>query len=231
MNDPSEAHRWAFGGINVPLPDFFPDYYSMETHIDCQFKFGKMIKDRFQVICFSGARQRGWDNEMMWAHYGDRQRGVCLEFDEEKLMAGINVQLPNIYFKLQAVDYVKKRKRRPGISWNGNLTREENFTNFLSVLCEDVVFYKSHFWEKEDEKRLLFLNQQGNLFIPFEGALTAVHIGLAVPPVEFQTVYNVAKLKSAETYVMIYQQDKYERWPVSQQELDRWKLKNWQKSD
>lgn len=43
MNDPRESLDWSFGGINVPYEEIFKRYYSDETHIDCQYKFGEMI--------------------------------------------------------------------------------------------------------------------------------------------------------------------------------------------
>jgi hypothetical protein len=35
------------------------------------------LVERFGVLCFS----RGWRNPVMWSHYADRHRGVCLGFD------------------------------------------------------------------------------------------------------------------------------------------------------
>lgn len=51
MNDPRKSRKWSFGGTNVPYELPFPDYYSTETQIDCQYKLGQMIKDRVQILC------------------------------------------------------------------------------------------------------------------------------------------------------------------------------------
>lgn len=111
MNDPRESTPWTMGSINLPLEKLFPEYYSDKTHIDCQYKFGKMIKERFQIICFSGAQQKGWNNEMMWAHYADNQKGVCLEFDENLLMIETKKKFPDVDILLKEVNYVTKKKK------------------------------------------------------------------------------------------------------------------------
>jgi hypothetical protein len=223
MNDPRESHPWGFGSTNLPYDKLFPDYYSNETHIDCQFKFGQMVKDRFQVICFSGAKHYGWDNEMMWAHYADRQRGICLEFDEEILKASIESNFPETRFELQDVNYEQKIKNREAwVEWNGRLSHEENLQNFLEVLSRKVTFNKSHFWEKEDEKRLLFLNHTERLFIPISGALKAIHIGLGIPKPEHDEIFDAISGKGIKLYVMIYQHNRYERWTLTKKDRKWW---------
>jgi hypothetical protein len=222
MNDPRESHEWAFGSINLPLEELFPGYYSDKTHIDCQFKFGQMVKDRFQVICFSGAKQKGWDNEMMWAHYGDRHKGICLEFDEEKLSQAIKSSFPDAKFQLRDVNYEQKRKKKPWINWDGRIPQEDNFTNFLEVLSRDVIFSKSQFWELEDEKRLVFLNQKDCLFIPFANSLRAVHIGLGIPKPLHESIYQTTVDLGIKLYVMIYDDDTYKRWSLTKKEQQWW---------
>jgi len=222
MNDPRESHPWSMGSINLPLERFFPGYYSDETHIDCQFKFGQMVKDGFQVICFSGANYRGWDNEMMWAHYADRQRGVCLEFDEDQLVASVRENFSGLLFELQEVNYVRERKEKPWINWNERLSVAENFNNYLAIICREVVFHKSQFWEREDEKRLLFLNHAESLLLPFGDALKAVHIGLGIPKPAHETIFTAVNTKGLKLYVMVYERDKYQRWLLTKKEQRWW---------
>jgi hypothetical protein len=88
-NDPREKEAFAFGGTNVPYDEIYKGHYNDDTHIDCMYKFGEEIKGRIQVICFSGASEGGWDNEMMWAHYADKHKGVCIEIDEDSLIKNI----------------------------------------------------------------------------------------------------------------------------------------------
>lgn len=116
MNDPRESLSWAFGSTNLPYEKIFEGYYSDKTHIDCQFKYGEMIKDKYQIISFSGANQRGWDNEMMWAHYGGMHSGVCLEFDEDVLLQNLLAKYPGVLCTTENINYSNKKKK-PWLHW------------------------------------------------------------------------------------------------------------------
>lgn len=218
MNDPRESTPWSMGSINLPLEKLFPGYYCDKTHIDCQYKFGHMIKERFQIICFSGAKQKGWNNEMMWSHYADNQKGVCLEFDENLLMVEAKKTFPNIDILLKEVNYVTNKKQKPWIDWNNIISIEENINNYSSILSHQVVFHKSHFWEKEDEIRLLFLNYTGNLFLPYGQSLKAIHIGLGFPRDYLPTIEKLIEGTSIKLYTLIYERDKYIRWNLTRKE-------------
>jgi hypothetical protein len=45
-------------------------------------KTEKEIAELHSVLCFS----ESWDNILMWSHYGDRHKGICLGFDVPKEM-------------------------------------------------------------------------------------------------------------------------------------------------
>ena len=222
MNDPRESQPWTMGGVNLPFEKFFADYYNDDTHIDCQFKFGKMVKDRFQVICFSGAQQEGWNNEMMWAHYAEQQMGVCLEFDEEELIKAVKEKFPSAKFSLQPVKYTNEMKEKSWFHWSKQLSDEENFDNYSDILCRKVVFNKSHFWEKEDEKRLLFFSHTQNLFLPYGYALKAIYIGLFFPKHYLPVIEELIDETQVRLYKLIYQDDKYIRWNLTRKEGEWW---------
>jgi len=211
MNDPREAERWAFGGTNVPYSELFPVFYSEDTHIECQFRLGQMIKDRFQVMCFSGAQHNGWDNEMMWAHYADRQRGICLEFDEQELITGLLEQYPETTYYMQNVNYLKKQKDGPWLEWNQGEDMDWNFKQIQLNHYSRLIFHKSHFWEKEDERRLLVFGDQ-HVYLPIEKALKAVHVGIGCHHSYIHAVHQMIKETEVRLYGMVYQHDRYERW-------------------
>ena len=83
------------------------------------------------MICFG----KGWGNPVMWAHYADKHRGVCLGFAVE----------PSV---LSKVDYTDtKIDVELGVHLpNGGLTAE---------LLNKVILTKSTSWEYEQEWRVL----------------------------------------------------------------------------
>ncbi|MFD1255222.1 DUF2971 domain-containing protein [Mucilaginibacter terrae] len=222
MDDPKESYPWSMGSINLPFEILFPGYYNKSTHIDCQYKFGQMIKEPFQVICFFGAQKKGWNNEMMWAHYADNQRGVCLEFDGEVLVTVENEKFPKTECMLQNVNFTKSSKKKPWINWDVRLTVDENSSNYLPVLSHEVVFHKSHFWEKEDEMRLLFLNHKENLYLPYGTSLKAIHLGLGFPRHYIPAIETLIKDTPIKLYTLIYENDEYNRWRLSRKDGKLW---------
>ena len=51
------------------------------------YQLGDEIKSSCQIICFVNDQPKeGILNEMMWAHYADNHRGVCLEIDTDKFI-------------------------------------------------------------------------------------------------------------------------------------------------
>src|SRR6266446_5545165 len=55
-------------------------------------KYKKEMSERFGMICFS----KQWHNPLLWSHYADKHRGMCLGFDVDDR-------------GLKAVNYVEER--------------------------------------------------------------------------------------------------------------------------
>lgn len=215
MNDPRESLRWSFGSTNLPYEKIFEGYYSDRTHIECQFKYGDMIKDKYQILCFSGANQKGWKNEMMWAHYGGMHSGVCLEFDEDVLVQNLLAKYPNVLYHLENIDYSNK-KRKPWLHWQQDQSETYNMEAILKYLVKDMTMSKSSFWEKEDERRLVCRGVEDHLYIPIEGALKTVYLGVSFNKLGremtdsvFQTLDGVCQLA-----VLIYENNHFKRWGI-----------------
>lgn len=90
------------------------------------------------VVCFSF----NWSNPVLWAHYADKHRGVCLGFD-----------VPREY--VQAVRYVGKRLPFPTTKPNEQVGRDWVFTKFSG-------------WSYEEECRIfakLEREENGHFFL------------------------------------------------------------------
>lgn len=104
-------------------------------------KYKKEMSERFGLICFC----RHWHNPLLWSHYADKHRGMCLGFDVDDQ-------------GLQPVNYVEERSnlRLP-------LTKES---------ANELLFTKYRDWQYEEESRNWFqLDQRedGHYLYPFDG--------------------------------------------------------------
>lgn len=103
-------------------------------------EYKKEMTKRFGMICFC----KHWHNPLLWSHYADKHRGMCLGFDVDDR-------------GLRAVDYVEERsdlKMPP--------TKEST---------DELLFTKYRDWQYEEELRNWFKldeRQDGYYFYPFD---------------------------------------------------------------
>lgn len=109
------------------------------------------------VLCFS----RNWENPVLWSHYGDRHRGICLSFAVSD-------------DKLSPVRYEAKRLQSQFLARRAAGTLDEVFMNLiLTTKFED--------WRYEDEVRAFcqldeIEEQSGHYFADFGGNLRLTQV-------------------------------------------------------
>ena len=122
----------------------------------CRKQFAQLarkVHDEEGVICFS----KSWRNPLMWSHYADRHRGVCLAFEATNL---------------RQINY------RPDRLWRGpDSLQGQDLTQLLLTT-------KFSQWQYEQEVRMLLplsrmVEEKGLYFKPFEAdlKLTKVIVG------------------------------------------------------
>ena len=210
MNGPKENQKWSFGGMNVPYETLYTelDYNadSDRAHFDGMYKFGEEIKSKIQATCFVYSdKYKGFENEMMWAQYSENHRGICLELDTE-LFIKENSQLD--IFKFQDINY--EPKKNEWIYWNRNMSKDENIDQYIKRNFENLFLSKSHYWEKEYEKRLLILANDF-CYLNIKESLTGIYYGLSTDfnyDVAIQQFINPIKTK---TYRVYFEDNKLKR--------------------
>ena len=73
MNDPMEGLYRASGRVRGRA-----DYHELQALL-----FGEKVQTGIASLCES------WDNELMWAHYADEFRGICVGYSFDKLLHGL----------------------------------------------------------------------------------------------------------------------------------------------
>jgi hypothetical protein len=103
-------------------------------------QYKKEMSERFGPICFC----KHWHNPLLWSHYADKHRGMCLGFDVDDR-------------GLKPVKYVKER---PALKMPP--TRES---------VDELLFTKYRDWKYEEELRNWFRfdkREDGHYFYPFD---------------------------------------------------------------
>jgi len=177
MNGPKENQLWAFDSANVPYEELYPDsnYEAdpVQAHFDRRYRFGEEIKSRIQSLCFVNSEQyEGFKNEMMWAQYAENHKGICLEIDTE-LFIKENDHID--IFKFQNMQY--SHKNDEFVYWKREMSKNENIEQYINSNYEALFLSKSHYWEKEFEKRLL-IKSDNYCHLSIKGSLTGIYYGL-----------------------------------------------------
>lgn len=178
MNGPKENQKWSFGGINVPYESLYNDLVSPKNsdsaHFESMYRLGEEVKSKIQAACFVYSDlYKGYQNEMMWAQYAENHKGVCLEIDTE-LFVDENSHID--FFKFQDINYNPKKDE--WFHWDKNSSKDENIDQFIRQNVDNLFLSKSHYWEKECEKRLLILDDK-QCYLNVKESLTAIYYGLA----------------------------------------------------
>lgn len=123
-------------------------------------------------------------NHLLWAHYGDGLRGMCLEFDTHALIKSLNgnVRSSEHAVRLGTVNYVSTI---PTFDMSSVVTELDlNEFNKLGA-------YKCHAWSYEQEIRLL-KNKEGNA--KYDACcLKSVYVGEKADPQLIKVVLSVVR--------------------------------------
>lgn len=125
--------------------------YSFKTHFERRaIELVKQnLGQKTALLCCS----KSWSNPVLWSHYADDHKGICLEFDV--LDEGM----------CREVKYITDR-----IPFDGVMSPD---------VALNILYSKFHHWEYEDEVRLctgINEKENGKVFIPFGQMLKATKV-------------------------------------------------------
>ena len=136
-------------------PDIIINRFN-EEQLDKMFKeILNVLLKQFGVTCFSGSN----NNILMWSHYGDSHRGICLEFDTSN----------DFFDELYIINY-PKNDDRPVINMHEMQCSDTFYTGLFTTK------YKT--WAYEEEWRLF--NKPGKTQKYPKEALTGIYFGVKV---------------------------------------------------
>jgi len=115
--------------------------------------WGEHFDKVYGLLCFS----RDWHNPLLWGHYADKHRGLCLGFDLADTL-------------VRRVNYVSERIPLRFEKGDPSRALDKGFV-------EHLLLTKYEHWRYEDEVRVLIElspklpNEKGSYFFPFSGKL------------------------------------------------------------
>ncbi len=157
-------------------------------------KIAKSELEKYQQLSLTRDYCRcGFDIPAMWGHYGDNGKGVCIIFNQDKLL---NPLSSDIYH--DKVEYVA-----PDYSFSVFFRVKDNVIKpFTNKDIDEFFFKKTYDWSYEQEYRLLVkTDEKGRYKLPLNDALIAIVIRDAYVEDELHNVntsINYSKLKKVK---------------------------------
>jgi hypothetical protein len=141
LNDPFEL-----GAIELLDRQFRPRFRAWRDHVGAEYG----------VLCFS----RSWRSPLLWSHYADKHRGLCLGFD-----------VPDSHLK--HIAYVKDRL--------AVAPADLDSTASSAAVRERLFCTKFEHWKYEDEVRVIVrladaIRQEPYWFVPFAKTLRLTEV-------------------------------------------------------
>lgn len=183
INDTDESKNDSINNINR----FFQFIKQrLETHIkENLHQIRKETFSKIGVSCFS----RNNSSLLMWSHYADSHRGICLEFDSQV----------EPFSKSFEVTY---KSKIPKINMD-SLLNEELDSEFIKKLLS----FKSIDWKHEDELRI-FHQESNKSYVYPSNSLKAIYFGIRADQSDIEIVCSIIKAQNPN--VKFYRMEKKE---------------------
>lgn len=152
--------------------DFMEYKHTVEVNNPCCLPLTEAFNDvrmSFRQLSFTidDDRMEGFKNPMMWGQYANKGRGVCMEFDFNKLY--LNYKDKSEVFD-GFVCYKDKLPKLPPI--NGIITRND-IRRYILRNKEPIMFTKFTVWDAENEYRIVSDNISE---IEIDNTISAVYL-------------------------------------------------------
>lgn len=170
-------------------------------------------------------------SNLMWAHYANKYKGICIEYDFSKLNN-------DILFHLFPVFYTNFKKEDMGLQYTieehldlKQMNYERSFLNDVDYLKDIMHLFliKSKDWEYEKEWRLLFTYPQlynsaddvgdedcrefyniHSQTISVENCIKSVYLGARIEKIKKDHIVEICKKLGIKVYSSVLAKEKYE---------------------
>lgn len=163
------------------------------------------FQNQLTVTCLSAS---GWNNHLMWSHYTNSYKGICIEYDFSKMEESLGI-----------IDKVSYKKERPKVKFRDLIPGDINFVKDESgkTVCvfdknaeADInkilphIFTKQDIWEYEEEWRIVnaetTLDTHRFINVPF---IKSVTYGYNIDSICKYMLVNVCKEKNIDLYEIV----------------------------
>jgi hypothetical protein len=176
----------AFGSLNDPMEGLFSTSRTVRESDNHRAIRASIRENKANIGMCSFSEVH--DHELMWAHYADQFRGICISYSLSKLLKGLpkDVHFVRMFYN-ETEPTIHRTSDDPG------------------HLAKMVLSYKSYKWLYEREWRMFA--PLGKAYYPDTASITCVYLGSRVSDRDRAEIMN--KLRSLKIKVRDMTIDKY----------------------
>lgn len=167
FSDAKNANDIFERGKLISIPNIPLGFFDESGHSKFISNFYEILYSYRQISMSMdySVNEKGYTSPMMWGHYGNSTKGVCIELDSEKL------NLNSVQLWSGRVRYVRKL---PFLNFKGAVfNNDEDIFSYIEK-HKNNIFYKKHIhWKYENEYRLISRTID---YLSIENAITAIYI-------------------------------------------------------
>lgn len=221
VNDPKEFSDWKLS------PAFNTAKIKTREISIFNRKISRRCKEITQALCFSmdslhvrnsghayhesGCLGRGFGNSPMWNFYGAKHKGICFVFNKDNLLARINAQMHDKFYRHGEINYENERfASEYNNPYQYDLDRlleaglEKYCPEFLNRSLVHIYFKKFAAWSYEDEYRIVVVNDNTNrLSFNYGRALDSIVFGVGCSEKDKLAIRSIAEPKGISCYELI----------------------------
>ena len=127
-------------------------------------------------------------NELMWAHYADSHKGICIKYKFPTDVTTTGSENNNYVAYFKDVEYTSDLKK---------------YSKQNTINMKDAFFVKGKSWKYENELRLLYYNptnHDSHISLPISNCIEAVYFGIKCSEKDKQTIKNILKGRKCVSY-------------------------------
>ncbi|MDP4271474.1 MAG: DUF2971 domain-containing protein [Bacteroidota bacterium] len=200
LNDPTEMCV-----DDTELLAFLEKYKNLSLEVK---RIYQELKDFTRTKCGIFSLSKDVKNELLWAYYANGHKGLCIEYDSEKIMESYNYGVsfknknPESFPLVHRID-VKYSDSYPVLKPE-YLNVKDNMVQILKCL----VGTKSKRWIQEDEVRLIF-NKHGYTELDYR-AVTGIYYGVNFNDSDKDAIMNKLQGRGIKYYQMRFEKNSYQ---------------------
>lgn len=117
-----------------------------------------------QISLVVDKKRMGFDIPAMWGHYADKNHGVCIVLNKEKIIATLD--------KLGCYNYEVKYTTKACRWFPTTITQKTNIESYIKRNIKQIFYLKTPDWKYEQEFRVISKNKVS--FLPLDDAILGV---------------------------------------------------------